>query len=101
MAFAASLRRAVLDPREQRLVFGRADFQPRTAAVRDPTGRLGEKQAVFGRELRKPALAGVTGQRQEVAVRVIAENREMEPVLTGSPCRGSRRCCSPGGSRSA
>ncbi len=36
--------------------------------MRDTTRSLGEKQAVFRGELRKPALAGVAGQGQEVTL---------------------------------
>ncbi len=85
MRLAAMLGRPVADPGEEGLVLRGAERCPGPADVRHAAGRLGQEEALFGREPRQPALAGVAHHRLVVAGRVVAEQREMEAVLPFQP----------------
>jgi hypothetical protein len=63
------------------MIFRRAGQEPLTAPVRDPTGCLGEKKALFRHQSGEPALAVIPRQGSEVTGRIVAEEREMKAVL--------------------
>ena len=79
-----SLRRAGFEPADEQLVVLAARLEPLAAGVRHLAGRLVHDQAVVGRgEVDAPA-AHLAGDAEVVAVGVVAEQRQPEPVLAGA-----------------
>ena len=87
---------------EERPVLGRARPDPRPAAVRDRARRLaagaGSPRARTGETRRPP---GVAGDRPVVALGVVAEEREVEPVLAVGPAVAAAGVAARRGSGSA
>ena len=86
---------ALRDPVEDRLVVIGADVEAQSAAVRHLLCRLGEHQAAAGIGAIEAAAGEIVEQRLVVELRIVAAQRELEPVLPLG--RAVARCpkCSP------
>ena len=76
-------RGAGLEPADEQLVVLAARLEPLAAGVRHLAGRLVHEQAVVGGGQVDPPAAHLAGDAEVVALRVVAEQRQPEPVLAG------------------
>src|SRR5262249_47226087 len=74
---------ALLNPAQQSLVILGADLQPPASAVSQAAGRLEQEQAPLGSGRKDAPAARLLDNRFKVQVRLVAQQRQLESVLTG------------------
>ena len=69
------------DPFGQHAVFARVDREPQAPFVRNRAGRLEQDQAAAGIGRHDPAAPRLAGDHQEIGLRIVTPQRQLEAVL--------------------